>query len=467
MLTAMTLLILVSAFALPSIAATHFVMPDGSGDFPTIQSAIEAATDGDAIELGDGIFRGPGNRDLNLHGKELRVRSRSGNAAACVLDCEGSSSEPHRAWFFTSAEEGGARLESFTMRNGYSISNGAACYYSFAARVTIHDCRFEGNVAEDHGGAVYAGPGAIPIIRESVFSGNRARNGGGICLATREGGAGIDRCLLEDNIADERGGGLCCLEGTSPLVTWCSFERNRAGERGGGAYCEYDSRITLQDCRFIENATDLSGGGFACWQRCYPVIERCLFEANSARDAGGLMSIESSPLIRETTFAYNTAAERGGGIFCDGFIVRDPVVEATTFVWNRATTGGGAWLHLDRPVFARFSRCLVAFSESGEAIHITGNYSIPAIECCDLYGNEGGDWVGFLEDYLGSYGNIRADPLLCGDENPEVPFSLRGDSPCARENYPMCDGIGAWPIGCEEPTSTRIVTWGGIRMGYR
>ena len=52
-------------------AATYTVEPDGTGDFPTIQAAIDAAQDGDVVELGDGVYRGAGNRDITLLGKAI------------------------------------------------------------------------------------------------------------------------------------------------------------------------------------------------------------------------------------------------------------------------------------------------------------------------------------------------------------------------------------------------------------
>jgi hypothetical protein len=45
-------------------ATTYVVRPDGVGDFLFIQDAIDAAHDGDAIALADGIFAGPRNWNL-------------------------------------------------------------------------------------------------------------------------------------------------------------------------------------------------------------------------------------------------------------------------------------------------------------------------------------------------------------------------------------------------------------------
>ena len=46
----------------PALARTWSVLPDGSGEAPTIQAAVDSADDGDTISLGDGTFTGDGNR---------------------------------------------------------------------------------------------------------------------------------------------------------------------------------------------------------------------------------------------------------------------------------------------------------------------------------------------------------------------------------------------------------------------
>lgn len=77
-------------------AEVWVVHPDGTGDMPTIQTAIDiCAHSGDIIELTDGIFTGYGNRDLYNMGKSFLIRSQSGNPADCVIDLQGSEDEWH------------------------------------------------------------------------------------------------------------------------------------------------------------------------------------------------------------------------------------------------------------------------------------------------------------------------------------------------------------------------------------
>jgi hypothetical protein len=76
--------------------------PDGSGDAPTIQAAIDSANfNGDVIELTDGVYTGPGNRDLYTSGKSFLLRSQSGNPAHCVIDLEGTADQWHWGIVYT------------------------------------------------------------------------------------------------------------------------------------------------------------------------------------------------------------------------------------------------------------------------------------------------------------------------------------------------------------------------------
>jgi hypothetical protein len=130
-------------------AAVHYVFPDESGDFPTIQAAIDAAEDGDLILLGDGRFTGDGNRALTYRGKAITIRSLSGNAEDCVIDCEGAA----RGLSFIAGEEASSILREVTITNASTLGTGGAMYVS-GASPTILRCRLIANHA-GAGGAVY------------------------------------------------------------------------------------------------------------------------------------------------------------------------------------------------------------------------------------------------------------------------------------------------------------------------
>lgn len=142
-------LVLALAAAAPAGATVYLVRPDGTGDFPTIQAAVDACFDGDVIELTDGTFRGTGNRDIEYRGKLITVRSQGGRPERCILDCEHSG----RGFRFVYGETPAARVEGITVRNGTASTGGAV--NCSGASPSFVNCVFAGNAAS-YGAAFYS-----------------------------------------------------------------------------------------------------------------------------------------------------------------------------------------------------------------------------------------------------------------------------------------------------------------------
>jgi hypothetical protein len=113
--------------------------------------------------------------------------------------------------------------------------------------------------------------------------------------------------------------------------------------------------------------------------------------------------------------------------------------------------------------------CIVAASRRTVPIDCVEPASMPVLQCCDVYGNVGGDWVGCIADQLGVNGNFSACPSFCHAEMGD--FHLCDQSPCAPGNHPDgygCGLIGAWDVGCVcGPTGSKPTTWGAIKSIYR
>jgi predicted outer membrane repeat protein len=219
-------------------ATTWHVLPDGSGDLPTIQAAVSAAAPGDVIELGDGTFTGPGNRDVDFAGKALTVRSRGGNASSCVIDCQGTPQAPHRAFRYATGEGEDARLEAVTIRGGSA----------------------EAGAPMDRGGALLIAAEAIPTIVDCVFEENRAVRGGAVHSA--RGYPSFLRCTFRGNVASHSGGALAFGDNSFPTITACTFLANQADD--GGAISSEWSALTVTGCTFARNRGSL-GSSLALW----------------------------------------------------------------------------------------------------------------------------------------------------------------------------------------------------------
>ncbi len=334
-----------------AIPATLTILPDGTGDYPTIQAAIDAAQNGDEIVLGSGVFGGDGNRNLSLRGKTLTLRSASDDPLDCTIDPAAGGGGSHRAFLFDSGEGPDAIVRGVTVQGG-DAQDGGALAFTLGASPTIRNCVFQSNAGSRFGGAVY------------------------------------------------------CQADCSPSFESCVFVDNHAGFFGGACYADVGATLTLLDCTLAGNSAG-SGGGVFC-RDADAVVTGCTFHANACDGAAS-------------------------GIYCDG--TGDLTMERTLIV-------GGV---------------------VGEAVYCDDNFAAALTEC-DLYDNEGGDWIGPIGSQAGVSGNISDDPQFCqSDPLSQLDWALESDSPC----LPAQAGvqIGAWDLGCDD-TLVTPASWGQIKQRY-
>lgn len=410
----------------PARAGTYVVRADGTGDFPTIQAALGAAGTGDVILLATGTFTGSGNRDLTFLGKRLTLRSQSGVADSVLIDCQGSAAEPHRAFTFAGGEDSLAVVEGVTLTRGYADYGGAVLCQG-TSRPGLRGCILRDNHATANGGGVYAAAPASVVLDDCRFERNTAHTGAGAYTA---GGGGIrgrvTDCVFTGNSAEHSGGGVY-LSYTS-WVSRCVFSANTA-KYGGGIFGGA-APGGATDCRFEGNTVGMFGGAV------YSVdaVSHCLFRQNHA-NAGGALYLVSS--ISDCTFVENTAQSYAGA--CD--LGPGPSVDRCTFAGNSSPQGS---VIVAEGFAQRFlQNCIIAFNLGGAALASSHSSSI-TLDCCDLFGNAGGNGSYVFED---TSVVLFTDPLFCGDYNPESPYSLQVDSPCLVAGNPARQ-IGAWGEGC-------------------
>jgi hypothetical protein len=200
----------------PVEGAEYLVLPDGSGDFATIQAAIDASHADDVIILGDGVFTGDGNRDILVE-KAVVIRSQSGDPERCIIDCSDSSGKLHRGMHFRFTGNRSPVLEGVTITGG--------------------------SVDEwDIGGAVHMW-GSSPEFSNCVFSDNSAGQGGAINIQAAS--PTFRRCLIVGNKATgyaAYGGGVACID-SSPTFRNCTISENSGVGAGVAAF---RSQVTME-----------------------------------------------------------------------------------------------------------------------------------------------------------------------------------------------------------------------------
>ena len=153
---------------------------DGSSAHPfdAIQEAVDRAYDTDSVIVGDGTYQGVGNRDINLLGRQITLRSVNGPAKT-VVDCQATAQNQHRGFTFDHGETANTVVSGFTVTGGNQTS----------------------------GGGIYCS-GASPKLENLIISNNKASNGSG--------------------------GGICCIANSAPQIAGCRISGNSAVPSSGG-----------------------------------------------------------------------------------------------------------------------------------------------------------------------------------------------------------------------------------------
>lgn len=370
----------------PCLARTITVDANGTGDYPTIQAAIDDANDGDEIVLLPGIYTGDDNHDINYKGKAILIRSidpnDSNTVAVTVIDCK----REHRGFRFYNGEGPTSVLSGVTIKNGYyegaeAYGGGILCQgasptvsnciitncrvytgsytgksrgggmYNHESNPLINSCTFRENQADHYVVPGYGSGGGVynyksnPIINNCTFTDNRADYGGG--MTSSDSDAEITSCTFIGNIARKNGGGMFNY-GPGSEVTSCNFIRNSAYYYGGGGVYNYESEPRFTNCTFNGNKADdyttsseAKGGGMYNISS-HPIVNNCTFVGNWANYGGAVHNGAGNPTLSNCIFTRNTAEPHGGGGMSDW--AANTTVTNCTFCGNLTTSlwrGGG------------------------------------------------------------------------------------------------------------------------------
>ncbi len=167
---------------------------------------------------------------------------------------------------------------------------------------------------------------------------------------------------------------------------------------------DWNSTMLLEGCTFFRNSNHSTSHGGAIYvaQGSEVTIRDCLIVGNTSADKGGGICVGGRATIEGSTISDNCGFGDSGGIYVDG--------EAT----------------IDRSILS-FNNDYQPECGGGKVV----------ASCTDMFGNQGGDWVGCLAGQGDDRGNFALDPLYC-DRRPSVyclgpdlgKYQLDSRSPC-------------------------------------
>ena len=212
--------------------------------------------------------------------------------------------------------------------------------------------------------------------------------------------------------------------GPDAPIIGLTLMRGVIGLRGG--LCEDFSPLVI-NCVFLYNIN--YAASFARGSR--PEFTHCVFSETAGP---AIRMIGPSISLYNCTFYYNA------GRPASALVMSTPSFEFSS---------------------AFFSNCIIAFGLQGPPISCA-EWSSVVLSCCDVFGNEFGDWVGCISGQGALRGNIALDPLFCDAAHQD--FRISTLSPCALA--PSCGLIGARSVGCG-PQAIEPMTWGRVKARFR
>ena len=285
------------AFCLLSVALFGQVTRNVPAQFPTIQGAIGASSNGDTVMVAAGTY----NEALNFLGKSVSV---IGAAGALTTIIQGTPGQ--RVVAFTNNEGPGSIL------NGFTVTGGAGGIQITRASPTIMNCTITGNAANQTGGGGVRivsdvnGQNASPTftncritnnlcLGQSTAAGHYEGGGGVSALSLNSGAVSLNfsSCVLSGNTAGGSGygGALWVVVGTLTSVnvtmTQCLMENNVTDGGGGAAFINQGTSATFNRCTIRNNtAVASSGSGFygGIATACSGTVTYvgCLFHGNTS-----------------------------------------------------------------------------------------------------------------------------------------------------------------------------------------
>lgn len=263
-------------------------------DYPTIQSAIDAAINGSIIIVSPRTYY----ENINFNGKSNITLKSTNPLDPAVVESTIINGNQQGACIIIENGAQGIIISGLTITGGSERSRdgstyGGGVFVTNFSEVTITDCTISGNTASSYGAGVSVIQYSDATITDSNISSNTAFNGGGVSV-------------------------ILCSDVT---ITGSTISENTASSSGGGVYVHVDySRVTITDSNISGNTASRDGGGVYVYSSSYVTITDSTISGNEGINGGGVYLnssgyFSSGATITGSTISKNTASRDGGGIW--------------------------------------------------------------------------------------------------------------------------------------------------------
>lgn len=218
-----------------------------------------------------------------------------------------------------------------------------------------------------------------------------------------------------------------------------------AGPQRGGAILIENAAVLFQGCRFL-GLKAVYGGAIYAGEGAQPGFSQCVFEENEAATSGGAIAAAGAQSVDiDGCLFLANRAPLGGSVINSALQSRVNLSQST--LAGNGMQGSSDLATWNSGLLS--VQASIIYGGAGRA-HLGDAGSPVEMGCTDIFGNSEGDWVGKLAPLADGDGNLAEDPLFCGEVNPDSPWTLNEESPCAPNNQPECGLVGALPVGCSD-----------------
>lgn len=303
---------------------------DGVADHVQIQAAVDAAVDGDIIELCAGRYEYDGDVDWESDAS-ISLTIRGAGVGETILDGNDD-------WniFAVHASSLLLTIQEMTLTNGFGGWGSAILIFDAGdpSSLSVDNVEILNNDNADHQGALVVEEGSISIV-DSYFEGNQAETDGGAAYASDS--IAVTGSTFVNNTAGRFGGALYAY---SMMISGSTFTENYADAEGGAIFSVGDAEI--DSSRFIDNSARWWAGAISLadeGETGISSIADSVFRGNHSEKGGAVDSWNERLVLDRNTFTRNYSTVYGGAITRSGRTLRSDIASNNRFSLNRSRRG--------------------------------------------------------------------------------------------------------------------------------
>jgi hypothetical protein len=351
-------------FAAPALAKTITVCPSGC-TFTTIAAALNAAKDGDRIQIGPGNYAGGLiiTKNVDLAGAGRGLTTITGTSLASVIRVRRGANVSLEEVTITGG--GGSFFGDNRFGGGGILNEGELALFGVVVRdnavtqgpvlpplmvgggivnATSKHLRIFNSVIRDNqagvGAGIYNSAGDM-LVSDTLIAGNTTfggGNGAGVFIVNNSKSSTLRRVEVTGNATTGEGGGIFA---SGELVVIDSRISGNTAMFAGGGVKSSGEELQIIRTTISGNAVDPQqqglGGGVVVGVGG-AMIQESTIENNRSANGAGIATGQGDLTLKHTTVANNVAQARAGGLFIGRAEV---VLNASHIIDNSAGTQGG------------------------------------------------------------------------------------------------------------------------------